>query len=81
VLDRHPGAGQPSFDSKQASVMNFLTSQRRRMAFDDWLADLEERATVIIDTALLRQEARERMRDDTDTYEEAAGETTGVAAP
>jgi hypothetical protein len=51
------------------------------MAFDDWLADLEERATVIIDTALLRQEARERMRDDTDTYEEAAGETTGVAAP
>ncbi|MFH1689156.1 MAG: peptidylprolyl isomerase [Candidatus Eisenbacteria bacterium] len=81
VLDRHPGAGQPSFDSKQAAVMNFLTSQRRRMAFDDWLADLEERATVIIDTALLRQEARERMRDDTDAYEEAASETTGVVTP
>jgi foldase protein PrsA len=81
VLDRHPGAGQPSFDSKQAAVMNFLTSRRRRMAFDDWLAELEERATVIIDTALLRVEARERMRDDTDTYEETASETTGVVTP
>lgn len=81
VLDRHPGAGQPSFESKQAAVMNFLTSQRRRMAFDEWLADLEEHATVVIDTTLLREEARERMRDDTDTYEEAATETTGVVTP
>lgn len=81
VLDRHPGAGQPSFDSKQAAVMNFLTSQRRRVAFDEWLDDLEERATVVIDTALLRREARERMEDETDTYEEAAGETTDVVAP
>jgi hypothetical protein len=81
VLDRHPGAGQPSFESKQAAVMNFLTSQRRRNAFDEWLVDLEERATVIIDTALLRQEARERMRQDTDAYESAASETTGAIAP
>lgn len=81
VLDRHPGAGQPSFESKQAAVMNFLTSQRRREAFDDWLVDLEERATVLIDTALLHQEARERMRDDTDAYEEAVSETTGTVAP
>ena len=81
VLDRHPGAGQPSFDSKQASVMNFLTSQRRRDAFDEWLGDLEERSTVLIDTALLRTEARTRMRSDTDDYEEAATETTGIEAP
>jgi parvulin-like peptidyl-prolyl isomerase len=81
VLDRHPGAGQPSFDSKQAAVMNFLTSQRRRTAFDNWLGDLEERATVIIDTTLLRREARERMRDDTDAYEEAASETTSAVTP
>ncbi len=67
VLDRHPGAGQPSFDSKQAAVMNFLTSQRRREAFDEWLGDLEERATVIIDTALLRKEARERMIEETES--------------
>ncbi|HYW68427.1 MAG TPA: peptidylprolyl isomerase [bacterium] len=81
VLDRHPGAGQPSFDSKQAAVMNFLTSQRRRDAFDEWLGDLEERSTVLIDTALLRTEARTRMRSDTDDYEEAATETTGIEAP
>ena len=81
VLDRHPGAGQPSFDSKQAAVMNFLTSQRRRTAFDDWLAELEERATVIIDTALLREEARARIRSDIDDYEEAPTETTGIVAP
>jgi len=81
VLDRHPGAGRPSFDSKQAAVMNFLTSQRRRDAFDEWLGDLEEHATVLIDTALLRTEARERMRSDTEAYEEAATETTGIEAP
>ena len=81
VLDRHPGAGQPSFDSKQAAVMNFLTSQRRRTAFDDWLTELEERATVIIDTTLLREEARARMRSDSDAYEEAPTETTDVVAP
>jgi len=81
VLDRHPGAGQPSFDSKQAAVMNFLTSQRRRTEFDDWLVELEEHATVVIDTALLRTEARERMRSDTEAYEDAASETTGVVAP
>ena len=81
VLDRHPGAGQPSFDSKQAAVMNFLTSQRRRTAFDDWLVELEERATVIIDTALLREEARARIRSDIDDYEEAPTETTGIVAP
>jgi hypothetical protein len=81
VLDRHPGAGQPSFDSKESAVMNFLTSQRRRRAFDEWLVELEERATVIIDTALLRQEARERMRDDVEDYESAVSETTSTVAP
>jgi parvulin-like peptidyl-prolyl isomerase len=81
VLDRHPGAGQPSFESKQSVVMNFLTSQRRRKAFDEWLVELEERATVIIDTALLHQEARARMREDAESYESAAAETTDVVAP
>ncbi|MCK4409913.1 MAG: peptidylprolyl isomerase, partial [Candidatus Eisenbacteria sp.] len=81
VLDRHPGAGQPSFDSKQAAVMNFLTSLRRRTAFDDWLTELEDRATVIIDTALLREEARERIRRDSDAHEEALTETTGIVVP
>jgi parvulin-like peptidyl-prolyl isomerase len=81
VLDRHPGAGQPSFDSKQAAVMSFLTSQRRRTAFDDWLVELEERATVVIDTTLLREEARARIRSDSDSREDAPSETTGVAIP
>jgi hypothetical protein len=81
VLDRHPGAGQPSFDSKQAAVMNYLTSQRRRSAFDEWLVDLEERATVFIDTALLYSKAHERLRADTETHEPAASETTEVEAP
>jgi parvulin-like peptidyl-prolyl isomerase len=81
VLDRHPGAGQPSFESKESAVMNFLTSQRRRQAFDEWLVDLEERSTVIIDTSLLHQEARERMRDDQGDYESAATETTSTVAP
>jgi hypothetical protein len=81
VLDRHPGAGQPSFESKESAVMNFLTSQRRRQAFDEWLVELEERATVIIDTALLHQEARERMRDEAEDYESVAGDTAGAVAP
>ena len=80
VLDRHPGAGQPSFDSKQAAVMNFLTSQRRRAAFDDWLNDLEERSTVVIDTALLRAEARARIMTDTELREPAAVETTATGS-
>jgi len=81
VLDRHPGAGQPSFDSKRAAVMNFLTSQRRRKAFDRWLEDLEERATVIVDTAKLRQAARERMRRDSGEYGEDQPDTTNAVAP
>jgi hypothetical protein len=81
VLDRHPGAGQPSFESKESAVMNFLTSQRRRQAFDEWLVDLEERSTVIIDTSLLHQEARERMRDEVENYENAPSETTSTVAP
>ena len=81
VLDRHPGAGQPSFGSKEAAVMSFLTSQRRRTAFDDWLIELEERATVVIDTVLLREEARARIISDSDTYEEAPSETTDVGIP
>ena len=62
VLDRHPGAGQPSFDSRYASVMNFLTSQRRREAFDEELAELSDRAVVVIDTAALRLAAQRRMQ-------------------
>jgi parvulin-like peptidyl-prolyl isomerase len=81
VVDRHPGAGQPSFDSKEAAVMNFLTSLRRRTAFDDWLTELEEGATVVIDTALLREEAHARIRSDIDAYEDAPTETTGIVAP
>lgn len=81
VLDRHPGAGQPSFDSNQAAVMSFLTSLRRRTAFDDWLTELEDRATVLIDTALLRDEARARLRSDIGSYKEAVSETTGAVMP
>ena len=66
VLDRHPGAGQPSYESKRAAVMNFLTSRRRRKVFDEWLARLEERATVVIDTAALRRAARERIEGGAD---------------
>jgi peptidyl-prolyl cis-trans isomerase C len=66
ILDRHPGAGQPSFDSRYASVMNFLTSQRRRRAFDDKLAELSGRAVVVVDTAALRVAARGRMRGSAD---------------
>lgn len=61
VLDRHPGAGRPSFESKQAAVMNFLTSKRRRAAFDSMLSRLESRATVVIDTAALNVVARHRV--------------------
>jgi parvulin-like peptidyl-prolyl isomerase len=61
VLDRHPGAGQPSFESRRSAVMNFLTSERRRAAFDKKLDELSERATVEIDTAALRAAARQRM--------------------
>ncbi len=75
VLDRHPGAGQPSFDSRYASVMNFLTSQRRRRAFDDELAELSERAVVVVDTAALRLAAQRRMRGlgNEGAFEEAEG--------
>lgn len=66
VLDRHPGAGQPSFDSKYAAVMNFLTSARRRQAFDEHLRGLQGRMHVVIDTTELRKAARARI--------EAAGE-------
>jgi hypothetical protein len=61
VLDRHPGAGSPTFESRQAAVMNFLTSQRRRRAFDDKMSQLTERTTVVIDTVALRAAARERL--------------------
>jgi len=64
LLDRHPGAGQASFEAKRATVMNFLTSQRRRQAFDGWLSDLEERSTVVVDTAKLRIAAASRMRGE-----------------
>lgn len=80
VLDRHPGAGQPSFDSKRAAVMNFLTSRRRRAAFDEWLSELTERATVLIDTTLLREEARARIRTETELLEPTAAETTATEA-
>lgn len=66
VLDRHPGAGQPSFDSRYASVMNFLTSQRRRRAFDDELARLSERTVVVVDTTALRLAAQRRMHGSAD---------------
>lgn len=61
VLDRHPGAGQPSFDSKYAAVMNFLTSERRRQAFDERLRELEEQMHVVVDTTQLRAAARARI--------------------
>lgn len=61
VLDRHPGAGQPSFDSKYAAVLNYLTSVRRRQAFDERLLELEERTRVVVDTARLRAAARARI--------------------
>jgi hypothetical protein len=83
VLDRHPGAGRPSFESKQAAVMNFLTSRRRRAEFDDLLSSLESRATVVIDTTALREAARRVVSDDEDfpTQDAGAGDTVEVGAP
>jgi peptidyl-prolyl cis-trans isomerase C len=86
VLDRHPGAGQPTFESKESAVMNFLTSQRRRQAFDEWLAKLEERATVVVDTAQLRLSARMRMEEKAgdeyfDGSEGAPGDTGATGIP
>lgn len=76
VLDRHPTAGQPSFESKRAAVMNFLTSERRRAAFDEWLEELEARAVVVIDTLLLRTAAERLMKEKEDYgYEEAPEDT------
>lgn len=75
VLDRHPGAAQASFEAKRATVMNFLTSQRRREAFDQWLSDLEERSSVVVDTSRLRAAAQSRMRD------EGGGGILGIGAP
>lgn len=74
VLDRHPGAGVPSFESKRALVMNFLTSQRRRREFDRWLGDLQERSSVVVDTARLRVAAQSRMR------EQGSGGILGIGA-
>ncbi len=73
VLDRHPGAGQPSFDSKYAAVMGFLTSRRRRGAFDEELQDLTERMTVVVDTAALRIAARARLREEAGGFPDEQG--------
>lgn len=75
VLDRHPGGGQPTFEAKRAAVMNFLTSQRRRQTFDRWLGDLQERSTVVVDTASLHAAAQSRMRGDD------PGGLMGIGAP
>jgi len=75
VLDRHPGAGQPTFDSKRGAVMNFLTSVRRREAFDRRLTELEERMHVVVDTARLRAAARARIEaPDAVDYEGESGD-------
>ncbi len=83
VLDRHPGAGQPSFESKRAAVMNFLTSKRRRQAFDEFLLDLEERSVVVVDTVNLRRAARERVGESRDMPGDgsADGDTASMVAP
>ncbi len=85
VLDRHPGAGRPTFESKQAAVMNFLTSKRRRAAFDSLLTQLEARATVVIDTAALRDAARRRVADEGEDFPRegpaAPADTGEVVAP
>jgi len=85
VLDRHPGAGRPSFESKRAAVMNFLTSKRRRAAFDSLLEELEARATVVIDTTALREIARRRVSADDETTspdgEAAPADTGDLVAP
>ncbi len=71
VLDRQPGAGRPTFDARRGAVMNFLTSQRRREAFDRRLEDLESHTSVVVDTAALRAAVRERMSET--AVEEATG--------
>jgi parvulin-like peptidyl-prolyl isomerase len=81
VLDRHPGAGQPTFESKRSAVMNFLTSKRRRAAFDELLDGLESRTTVVIDTARLREAAQARMQSEPEAYERAEAESLGTAVP
>lgn len=85
VLDRHPGAGRPTFESKQAAVMNFLTSKRRRAAFDSLLTQLEARATVVIDTAALRDAARRRVAAEGEDFPQegpaAPADTGEVVAP
>ena len=75
VLDRHPGAAQPSFESKRSAVMNFLTSERRRRAFDRALDELSHRMVVVVDTAALRAVARERFQGkvDVEAIERAEG--------
>jgi len=65
VLDRQPGAGRPTFEARRAAVMNFLTSKRRREAFDRRLDDLASHTTVVVDTAALRRAVRQKMSDTT----------------
>lgn len=75
VLDRHPGAGQPSFDSKYGAVMNFLTSVRRGEVFDERLVELEGRMRVVIDTTRLRAAARARIEaEDGEGYPRESGD-------
>jgi parvulin-like peptidyl-prolyl isomerase len=75
VLDRHPGAGQPTFESKHGAVMNFLTSVRRREAFDRRLTELEGLMHVVVDTARLRAAARARIEaPDEVEYKEESGD-------
>jgi parvulin-like peptidyl-prolyl isomerase len=87
VLDRHPGAGLPTFESKYAAVMNFLTSERRRVAFDERLRELQERAPVVVDTARLRIATRAGMSEKGGpglleaTEEEAPAESGEGEAP
>lgn len=77
VLDRHPGAGQPTFESKYGAVMNYLTSVRRREAFDERLLELEERASVFVDTTRLRAAARARFEGPgTEGYEGESGDSS-----
>ncbi len=86
VLDRHPGAGQPSFESKRSAVLSFLTSRRRREAFDGWLCEIETRSVVHVDTSLIRQAATERMKGAgdpsfVDQIDESPGDDAGAGAP
>ncbi len=86
VLDRHPGAGQPSFESKRSAVLSFLTSKRRREAFDGWLCEIEARSVVHVDTLLIRQAATERMKGAgdpsfVDQLDEPSGDDADEGAP